>query len=63
MELDQIGKGIDKLSDAGGRRGLLVSDTAALVVNVPDRTVMSGTARTEIRDHVFTAVDSVMLLD
>jgi hypothetical protein len=63
MELDRIGKAIDRLSEAGGQCGLLVSERAALMVNVPDRIITSGAARADIRDHVFTSVDSVMLLD
>ena len=63
MELDRIGKAIDGLSAAGGQRGLLVSESTALTVNVQDRTITSASARAEIRDHVFTSLDSVMLLD
>ena len=63
MDLDRIGSGIDRLAEAGGRNGLLIGDKAAFVVNVPERTVASITAHEEVKDNVFTQIDSVVLID
>ena len=63
MDLDRIGKGIDRLGESGGQKGLLISEKVAMVVDVPERSVTAVTAREEIRDHVFSGVDSVMLID
>ena len=40
MDLDRIGKGIDRSAESGGQEGLLISDKAALVVDVTRRTVI-----------------------
>jgi flagellar operon protein len=63
MDLDRIGKGIDQLADEGGREGLLVGEKAAFVVSVPNRTITSAVARDEVRDNVFTQIDSALLID
>jgi len=63
MDLDRIGKGIDRLAESGGQKGLLIGEQTAMVVDVPHRTVTHASARQEARDHVFSEVDSVMLLD
>ena len=63
MDLDRIGKGIDRLAESGGQKGLLIGEKTALVVDVTRRTVTHASARQEARDHVFSEVDSVMLLD
>lgn len=63
LELDRIGQGIDAMSQSGGQKGLLVGEKVAVVVDVGERTITTATARTETRDHVFSDIDSVMLLD
>jgi hypothetical protein len=51
------------MSSAGGQKGLLVGEKVAVVVDVGDRTITAAAARKEARDHVFSEIDSVMLLD
>jgi len=63
MDLDRIGKGIDRLAKAGGQNGLLIGEKAVLALNVSERSVTAATVREEARDHVFARVDSVMLID
>lgn len=63
MDLDRVGKGIDRLAESGGQTGLLIGDKTAMVVDVSNRIVTHASARQEARDHVFSEVDSVMLLD
>tara|TARA_B100001250_G_scaffold243390_1_gene209223 strand:- start:215 stop:613 length:399 start_codon:yes stop_codon:yes gene_type:complete len=63
MDLDRIGKGIDQLGDAGGQEGLLISEKAAFAVRVSDRTITAATAREEVKDSVFTDIDSALLID
>jgi flagellar operon protein len=63
MDLDRIGKGIDQLGDAGGQEGLLISEKAAFAVRVSDRTITAATAHEEIKNSVFTDIDSALLID
>ncbi|MCA9558632.1 MAG: hypothetical protein H6704_08785 [Myxococcales bacterium] len=63
VELDRISQAIDLLAQKGGKESLLLSDRAAFVVSVPNRTVITAVARDELKDNVFTQIDSALLLD
>lgn len=64
VELDRIGRAMDRLADAGGSDGLLVSSKGAFTVSVPDRTVVSATVgRDPQTDQVFTQIDSAVLIE
>ncbi len=63
LELDRIGRAMDRIAEAGGREGLLVTEKGAFAVSVPDRTVVSVTAADQMRDTVFTRIDSAVLID
>ena len=62
VDLDQIDRAMGILAEKGGRESLLVSEKAALVVSVENRTVITAIAPDELRDHAFTQIDSAMLL-
>ncbi len=63
VELDRIGQAIDLLASKGGREGLLIGEKAAFVVSVPNRTVITAVARSELKENVFTQIDSAVLMD
>ena len=63
IELDRLGRAMDRIAEAGGREGLLVTDKGAFAVSVPDRTVVSVTAADQMRDTVFTRIDSAVLIE
>jgi len=63
IELDRLGRAMDRIAEAGGREGLLVTDKGAFAVSVPDRTVVSVTAADQMTDTVFTRIDSAVLID
>lgn len=63
IELDRLGRAMDRIAEAGGREGLLVTEKGAFAVSVPDRTVVSVTAADQMRDTVFTRIDSAVLID
>ena len=63
MDLDRIGRGVDRLAEAGGQQGLLIDEKAAFKVDVATRHVTAVTAATDVRDTVFTQVDCVLHLD
>ena len=62
MELDRLGRGIDKLADEGGQEGLLLSEKAGFVVDVPTRTLMSAVPVDDVKNKVFTAIDSAIVI-
>lgn len=63
VELDQIGRAMDQIARKGGREALVIRPDAAFVVSVPNRTVITAMARDELRDNVFTQIDSAVLVD
>ena len=62
IDLDRIDRAMEKLAERGGRESLLVSEKAAFVVSVPNRTVITAMTPDDMRDHVFTNIDSAMML-
>lgn len=63
LELDRMGRAIDGLREAGGLKGLLVTNKVTAVVDVTERLITAAQTRQEARDQVFCHVDSVMLTD
>lgn len=52
----------DALHAKGARDALLLRADAAFVVNVPSRTVITAIDGGELRERVFTQIDSAMLI-
>ncbi len=50
------------LSGKGSREALLLRSDAAFVVNVPNRTVVTAVNHAEMKEKVFTNIDSAMML-
>lgn len=62
-ELTALSGALDRLEEKGGRQSLVVMDRAALVVNVPSRTVVTAVDRAEEKGRVFTNIDSAVVMD
>lgn len=58
----RIEAALDTLHDKGARDAVLVSQDAAFVVNVPNRTVVTALAPDEMADRVVTQIDSALFL-
>ena len=61
-EIAQLESAVGKLAEKGARESLVISDKAAFIVNVPNRTVITVMAPDEAKEQIFTQIDSVMLL-
>ncbi len=57
-----LGQAIRKLAEKGSRDALLLRPDAAFVVNVPARTVVTAINQAELKDRIFTQIDSAMLV-
>lgn len=62
QELSRIAKAVDQVQAKGGKESLLLIDNLALVVSVPNRTVITAVTDTRMRDNVFTNIDSAVIL-
>jgi len=61
-KLDALSQAIDKAEAKGSRESLVLSDEAAYVVSVKNRTVITAFDRDNLRDGVFTSIDSAVIL-
>ena len=61
-ELAVLAGALDRLEDRGGTQSLVLMPKAALVVNVPNRTVITAVERAEDQGRVFTHIDSAVVL-
>lgn len=58
----RIRDAVDQLRAKGGRESLLVMERVALVVNVPNRTVITAVPTDELNSSVFTQIDSAVVV-
>lgn len=61
-QLDALSQAIDKAEAKGSKESLVLTDEAAYVVSVKNRTVITAFDRDNLRDGVFTAIDSAVIL-
>lgn len=60
--LNRIADAIDKASVKGSKETLILTDEAALVVSVKNRTVITAFDRENLREGVVTSIDSAVIL-
>ncbi|MCX6825808.1 MAG: hypothetical protein NTV06_00870 [candidate division Zixibacteria bacterium] len=61
-KLTQLSQAIDKAAVKGSKDTLILDDFAAYVVSVPNRTVITAFGRENLREGVFTSIDSAIIL-
>ncbi len=61
-KLTQLAEAFDKASKKGSKNTLILDKDAAYVASIPNRTVISAFSRDNLRDGVFTSIDSAVIL-
>jgi len=61
-KLQEIADAVDRAETKGSRETLVLSDDIALVVSVPNRTVVTAFDRDNLRDGIVTSIDSAVIL-
>lgn len=61
-ELDRINGAVSKAAAKGARESLLLINNKALVVSVPNRTVITAVDEGSLKENVFTNIDSAVIL-
>ncbi|MBM3460688.1 MAG: flagellar protein [Armatimonadetes bacterium] len=61
-EMDQIQNAVGKAAAKGARESLLLINNKALVVSVPNRTVITAVDEASLKENVFTNIDSAVIL-
>jgi len=62
MDMDRISDAVDKASAKGARETLVVMRDMALVVSAQNRTIITAMDGANMRDNVFTQIDSAVIL-
>ena len=58
----RLNKAVDTLAEKGSRDALVLMDKLALVVSVPNRTVVTVMSDNNVQDKVFTNIDSAVVV-
>lgn len=61
-QMQKIGNAVDKADAKGSRETLILTDDAALVVAVKNRTVITAFDRDHLRSGVVTSIDSAVII-
>lgn len=61
-DITRLGQAVDEAANRGAKDSLVLSGSLAYVVNVPSRTVVTALYGNETRGHVFTQIDSAVVI-
>jgi flagellar operon protein len=59
--LGRLQDGVGRIAGKGSRDSLVLVDGNAFVVSVPNRTVITAVGSAQMREHVFTNIDSAVI--
>jgi flagellar operon protein len=59
--LNRLNEGVGRAAGKGSRDSVVLVDGTAFVVSVPNRTVITAVGSQQMKDHVFTNVDSAVI--
>ncbi len=59
---DRLEAGVFKASEKGIRESLVIMDSLAFIVNVPNRTVVTAMDQGESADNVYTNIDGAVIV-
>ncbi|MGC8783712.1 MAG: TIGR02530 family flagellar biosynthesis protein [Armatimonadota bacterium] len=60
--LRRVENAVDKAAEKGSRESLLLMDDVALIVSVRNRTVITAIDKENLKENVFTNIDSAVVL-
>ncbi len=60
-DIQRIEGAVQKVADKGGRESLVLMDDTAFVVSVPNRTVITVVDKDNLKQNVFTNIDSAVI--
>jgi flagellar operon protein len=59
--LGRLKSGVGRIAAKGARDSLVLVDGTAFVVSVANRTVITAVGQEQMREHVFTNIDSAVI--
>lgn len=61
-QLAQIHNAVEKAAAKGSKESLILMKDMALIVNIPNRTVVTAMDGSAMKDNVFTQIDSAVII-
>jgi flagellar operon protein len=59
---DRVMSGVDKAAAKGAKDSLVMLDDVALVVSVKNRTIITAVDKAQLKENVFTNIDSAVIV-
>ncbi|MES1228288.1 MAG: TIGR02530 family flagellar biosynthesis protein, partial [Armatimonadota bacterium] len=59
---NRVMNGVDKAAQKGAKESLVMVDSVAMVVSVRNRTVITAVGQDQLKDNVFTNIDSAVIV-
>jgi flagellar operon protein len=59
---ERLENGVKKASDKGIQESLVLVDSLAFIVNVPNKTVVTAMDQTETQSNIFTNIDGAVIM-
>lgn len=59
---ERLESGVQKASEKGIRESLVIVDSLAFIVNVPNKTVVTAMDQTESDDNIYTNIDGAVIM-
>jgi flagellar operon protein len=61
-QINKINDAVSKAAAKGAKEALILMDNLAMVVSVKNRTVITVVDKTDLKDNVFTNIDSAVII-
>lgn len=61
-KMSRLQQGVNQVAQKGGRESLVLMDQSAFLVSVPNRTVITAVDQTQLKNNVFTNIDSAIIV-
>ncbi|TJY43184.1 flagellar biosynthesis protein [Cohnella pontilimi] len=61
-QLDKIASAVEQAAAKGAKDSLVLFRDIAMIVNVPNRTVVTAMDESSMKEHVFTQIDSAVVV-
>ncbi len=61
-DVERLKRGVNQVADKGGRESLVLMDNSAFLVSVTNRTVITAIGGDQMKNNVFTNIDSTIIV-
>lgn len=61
--MQKLEKAVENAAAKGARDSLVLLDASAFIVNIPNRTVVTAMDCAQMKDNIFTNIDSAVIVD